>query len=108
MRKLNETGPFWLISGSWILDLESWDLGILGSWILNLELGCPAVTGLILPVAFISFIITVRKEFNDITQITDKNTKSLTKYLKSMIKIINMLENFYITYLRNIKKNLIA
>ena len=52
-------------------------------------------------------VVKVRKEFNDLTQITDK-IQSLTKYLKLMIKIINMLENFYTTYLRNIKKNFIA
>ena len=34
--------------------------------------------------------------------------QSLTKYLKLKIKIISMLENFYTTYLRNTKKNLIA
>ena len=49
-------------------------------------------------------MVKVRKEF---TQITDKNT-IIRKLCKLKLKIINMLENFYTTYCRNVKKNLIA
>ena len=48
-----------------------------------------------------SSMVKMRKELQTKIQ-------PLTKYLKLTIKIINMLENFYTTYLRNIKNNLIA
>ena len=38
-------------------------------------------------------IVKVRKEFNDLTQITDKNT-IIDKIFKNDYKIINMLEIF--------------
>ena len=49
-------------------------------------------------------IVKVRKEFHDLTQITD-----IDKIFKIDDKNYQYIaENFYITYLRNIKKNLIA
>ena len=53
--------------------------------------------------AKISVIVKVRKEFIDLTQITDKN-----KIIDKIFKIEDKNYHFYITYLRNIKKNLIA